>query len=115
MIYVRRPRLELGTVPLGGDRAVQLRQRRIAWWAAWFYRPVGNPGIEPGINRVSDGPRQPAGSLPAERKTEVSSPAPLAGRHRLSKPVAAPAAHLPLISARRAADSNRDAIRPSAF
>ena len=34
MIYVRRPRLELGTVPLGGDRAVQLRQRRIAVWAA---------------------------------------------------------------------------------
>ena len=28
-LYVRRPRLELGIVPLGGDRAVQLRQRRL--------------------------------------------------------------------------------------
>jgi hypothetical protein len=53
--------------------------------------------------------------LPAERKMEVLSPAPLVGRHRLSKPVAAPAAHLPFVSARRAADSNRDAYTPVRF
>jgi hypothetical protein len=46
---------------------------------------------------------------------EVLSPAPLVGRHRLSKPVAAPAAHLPFVSARRAADSNRDAYTPVRF
>src|SRR5580658_637536 len=28
------------------------------------HSPVGNPGIEPGPNRVSGGPLRPAGSLP---------------------------------------------------
>ena len=37
------------------------------------------------------------------------------GRHGYSKPVAAPAAHLPFISTRRAADSNRNADTPIRF
>lgn len=54
------------------------------------------------------------GRCPRSGRWRCRAPRP-GDRHELSKPVAAPAAHLPLITARRAADSNRNAYTPVRF
>lgn len=75
------------------------------------YAPVGHPGIEPGDTAVSERPLQPAGPCP-EAEGEGADPHGREDRHGCSKPVAAPAAHLP---ERRAENSNPSACAPVRF
>lgn len=76
---------------------------------------MGNPGIEPGSNRVSDGPRQPAGSLPVERKMEVLSPAPSSDATGFQSPLPHRRRIFHLFQRGERRTRTATLIRPSAF
>jgi hypothetical protein len=75
------------------------------------HSPVGKPGVEPGDYSLIRGAPSPVGYLP-KAEDEGVEPHGRYGRHWCSKPVAAPAAHLPL---RRAAGTIRSGHPPARF